>query len=421
MSTRHNPEELPLTGVRIMDMTHVWSGPMATRVLAGLGAEVIKIENLNKPDALRGTKDDIPLRYPDRTPGAESIDRNAWFNTQNVDKKSLVLDLKTPEGLNLAHDLAAISDVVIANYRPGVLDRMGLGFADLKTINPRIILVEMPGYTADSPQANAPAFGAQFDAQSGSATLTGSGDGPLLTGYAIGDPTAGLLAGSAALSALLRRDHVDDPGCHIVIAQSEAMMPLLGEYYLAESAGHPVQEPINGDRRFEPHGVYKNSTGEWIAITVRNDVEWHQLRRLLNSVDGTLSSIDGISERKRASAKIDAALGVYFAATDDASSVAASLQEMGVPAAPVQGAKELCEDPQLAHSEYFNEINHLSAGVHNYPSLPIDIDGVRTGSSSAAPRFKEDTYEVLSQTLGLKHEELMQLANKKSIGVLNKS
>lgn len=412
-----NADELPLAGIRIMDMTHVWSGPMATRVLAGLGAEVIKLESPHKPDALRGSETDIALRYPDLEPGEDSINRNAWYNTQNVDKKGAVLDLKTTEGMDIARNLVAASDVVIANYRPGVLDRMGLGFNELRAINSTIILVEMPGYTADSPQAAAPAFGAQFDAQSGAATLTGGEDGPILTGYAIGDPAAGLMAGNAVVTALLHRNRTGTPS-HIVLAQSEAMMPLLGEYYLAESLGTPIRERINADRRFVPHGLYRTADGGWLAIGVTSDSQWHALRDVLVDIDASLSNIETLSERKTAATQIDGAIGVYTRGITDTKAAAHALQRLGVPAAPMQGARAICTDPQLAHSEYFKKLELPSAGTHNYPGLPISIDGQRVGTRTPAPRFKEDTAAVMANVIGLSGRQISELGRRHVLGLL---
>lgn len=417
MTVRMATQDAPLAGIRIMDLTHVWSGPMATRVLAGLGAEVIKLESPHKPDSLRGNKTDIASRYPDLVPGEDSINRNAWYNTQNVDKKCAVVDLKSPEGIEIAHKLIALSDVVIANYRPGVLDRMGFGFEDLKAINPQIVLVEMPGYTADSPQAKAPAFGAQFDAQSGSATLTGGLDGPLLTGYALGDPASGLMAGNAVLTALLRRNRTGTPS-HIVLAQSEAMMPLLGEYYLAESVGTPVREDLNADRRFVPHGIYRTGDGGWLAIAVTDDDQWSALRSRLVQVDPELASIDNLAQRRAAADQITAAVTAFVASLSDAAQAARQLQSSGIPAAPLQGARAVCEDPQLAQSGFFHELEHPAAGTHKYPGLPIAIDGQRLGTTTPAPRFKEDTVAVMSDLIGLSRQHIDDLAERGVLGVL---
>ena len=420
MTSHLSPERLPLNGVRIFDLTHVWSGPMATRVLAGLGAEVIKLESPSKPDALRGNASDIRLRYPDLTPGDDSINRNAWFNTQNVDKKGVVLDLKHAEGIELARRLIRMSDVVIANYRPGVLERMGFGFDDLVKINPGIVLVEMPGYTADSPLASAPAFGAQFDAQSGSATLTGGPDRPLLTGFALGDPAAGMMAANAVVSALIRARRTLRPS-HVVLAQSEAMMPLLGEYYLAASVGTELEEDINEDRRSHPHGLYRTGDGGWVAIAVETDEQWATLRGLLIETCPSLGRITTGEQRRENSAAIGDALAGLASTFRSAAEAARALQGRGVVAAQLQRGRELCGDPQLAHSGYFTRLSHPSSGTHNYPGLPITIDGCRVGTRRPAPQFNQDTKSALTDLLGLSEARLRELADNGVIGPVDDS
>jgi crotonobetainyl-CoA:carnitine CoA-transferase CaiB-like acyl-CoA transferase len=403
------PRSMPLRQHRVLDLTHVWSGPMATRVLTALGAEVIKLENPAKPDMLRGPgATDLPLRYPDFDPGAVPQHRNAWFNTENTGKRAVALDIKKPAGLELARQLAAMSDVVIANYRPGVLDRMGLGYAELQKLREDIVLVEMPGYAPSSPLANAPAFGSQFDANSGAATLTGDLDGPLLTGFALGDPTAGLFAAAAAVTALSRRRRIG-AGAHVVLPQAEAMMPLLGEYFLAESLGDPIRETLNADRRYAPNGVYRTADG-WLALTVRTDAQWAALASLLDRHD------PGISDRYRGAEyrtihreAIDTVVSVWTSHILDTSSAVQELQTIGVPAAPVANAAAVATNPQLHHAGYFSELTQASTGTYRYPTLPIIIDGVRAAPIEPAPGIGADTIWCLRTLLDLDDNRLAEL------------
>lgn len=398
----------PLRGVTVVDLTHVWSGPMGTRVLAGLGADVIKLESPAKPDSLRGNAGDIRSRYPDLEPGPDSYNRNAWFNTQNVDKRDVVLDLKDERGLKIVYDLVREADLVIANYRPGVLDRMGLGYAKLREINPKIVLVEMPGYPPDSPLASAPAFGAQFDAQSGSANLTGSPSAPLLTGYAIGDPVGGLTAASASIAAIIRAKKTGE-GAHIMLAQSEAMMPLLGEYYLAESVGEPISEELNADRRAEPHGIYRTADNRWLAIGVRTDEQWQALHAQLGDLAGSLSASLNLPQRQQQRDTIAQAVTAYVGTLNDPQAAAGSLQELGIPAAPVAGARQLVEDEHLAQHGVLREMQHPATGAHRYQSLPTVIGGQRVGGRTPAPLYGQHTREVLTEVVGLNEQQVDEL------------
>lgn len=413
--------QLPLQGIRVLDLTHVWSGPMSTRVLAGLGAQVIKLENPRSPDALRGPgMADLPLRYPDLEPGPDPRNRNAWFNTQNAGKKDVVIDLKKPEGLAYALRLVAMCDLVIANYRPGVMERIGMGYDALRHIAANIVLIEMPGYVSGSPGANAPAFGAQFDAASGNATLTGGEEGPLMTGYALGDPTAGLFAAAAATSALVKTRRTGE-GSHIVLPQSEAMIPLLGEYYLAQSVGEPIQEGLNADRRCMPHGVYQTSGGAWLAIAVENDEQWQALARNLQAITPGLATKFATAEQRHANApEVTEAVRTWAATVTDPAMTARSLQSEGVPSAPLQHAEALSVDPQLAAASYFQSVTHPSCGTHRYPTLPIQIDGRRTVPSTAAPTFAAHTEWCLRELIGLDDDAIDDLAVHGVIGLPNK-
>lgn len=398
----------PLRGVKVVDLTHVWSGPMATRVLAGLGADVIKLESPKKPDTMRGNAGDIRSRYPDLEPGPDSYNRNAWFNTQNVDKRDVVLDLKDERGLKIVYELVRQADLVIANYRPGVLDRMGLGYQKLREVNPRIVLVEMPGYPPDSPLAAAPAFGAQFDAQSGSANLTGSPSAPLLTGYAIGDPVGGLTAASASIAAIIRAKKTGE-GSHVMLAQSEAMMPLLGEYYLAESVGEPITEELNADRRAEPHGIFRTADDGWLAIGVRTDEQWKVLHAELGSAAAGLDDSLTLEQRHAQNAAIADAVTAYVGTLSDPHSAAQSLQQQGVPAAPVAGARQLVEDKHLAEHGVLREMEHPAAGTHRYQALPTVIGGQRVGGRTPAPLYGQHTREVLTGLVGLDDPQVDEL------------
>jgi crotonobetainyl-CoA:carnitine CoA-transferase CaiB-like acyl-CoA transferase len=385
---------------------------MATRVLAGLGAEVLKLEGPTRPDPLRGSgRSDLRLRYPDLDYGIDPQNRNAWFNTQNTDKKSIVIDLKSAEGRALLERIVPLCDVVLANYRPGVLARLGLGYSDLRSMRPDIILIEMPGYPSGSSQVDAPAYGAQFDAASGSAWLTGDDVEPLLTGFALGDAVAGLLAASAAVSALARRSRTGQ-GNHLEVPQSTAMLPLMGEYFAAASVGREVREPLNGRYGSSPHGVYPTGEGHWLALAIETDEQWHIFaERYVASVDPAAGQRYAAREARLAHANdVDALVRQWASTVEDLHTVVKDLQASGLPAAPVSDAAAICADAQLAQSEFFRPLHHASAGTHRYPGLPIRIGGRRVAPRSAAPCFGAHTETLLRNLLGLSEVEVADLA-----------
>ncbi|PUA82627.1 CaiB/BaiF CoA transferase family protein [Nocardioides currus] len=387
---------LPLEGVRVFDLTHVWSGPMGTRVLAALGAEVIKIENRNRPDLLRGTGNDLRLRYPDQEYGGEHrLDRNAWFNTQNVGKLSVQLDLKDEDDRATALELVATCDVVVSNYRAGVLSRMGFGFDQLVEVNPTVVVVEMTAFPSTSPQARAAGFGAQFDAASGNTWLSGDETGPVLTGFAIGDPVGGLFAASAVVAGLERR-RVTGRGVHVEIPQSEAMMPLFGEQFVLESRGQESTERLNGDATGAPHGIHPAGDGRHVAIGVHTDEQYAALVAGLVRRDLLDDPAWATSEGRRGDLdRLEAAVAAALAEEPDAEALVARLQLAGVPAGFVTGPAELSRDEQLWAAGFFTELDHPAAGRHAYPGLPIRIDGAALVPARPAPLLGQHTDEVL--------------------------
>jgi crotonobetainyl-CoA:carnitine CoA-transferase CaiB-like acyl-CoA transferase len=401
----------PLAGVRVVDFSHWWAGPMATRVLAGLGADVVKIESPGRPDPMRFPTDiDVLERYPDLDPHPDPVNRNAFFNTQNVDKRSLVVDVKSEEGREVIQRVIAASDVFVANFRPGVLKRLGLGYDDVRAWAPKIIYVEMPGYGNSGPMAGVQAYGAQFDAASGSAWVMGGVDGPLLTGYAIADSIGGVSTATAVLTALTRRDHTGE-GCHIEAATRDSMMPVLGEYFLAESLGVALARSTNAADGWAPHGIFRGADGRWIAIGIDSDEAWFALAGELG-----VAGSDAATEFATASARlsrlrdVDAQVGTWVAACTDLWRLADRLQQRGVAAAVMQQAGDVLEDDQLAHAEYFHRLDHPSAGTHAYPALPVVVDGRRDSSRAPAPVFGEHTRDVLLELCGLTEHDVDRMA-----------
>ncbi len=233
----------------MLDLTTAWSGPMATRILATLGAEVLKVEGPGRIDDWRGpTTAGLMSRYPNRDPGDRPYDRCYQFNTQNHDKHGLAIDLKADNGRELAIELASRSDVVIANFSAGTLDRMGLGWEAMRRLNPRIIVVEMPAYGSDGPFGDYVALGPSMELMCGMACSIGYGDGqPVTTGPAYLDPLGGFNSAAAVITALHARERTGR-GQHLEIAQREAAMHWIGEEIVyAVATGE--DRPPHGNRR----------------------------------------------------------------------------------------------------------------------------------------------------------------------------
>ncbi len=248
-----------LHGVRMIDMTRVWAGPHATRMLADVGAEVIHVTSRKLVGPLTVTRETARILgvYPDDEPGERHWNRNSQTNDLMRNKYDITLELDTPDGLSLLRRLIAISDVVIENYSPRVMPKFGLDYPRLQELNPRIILCSMPGYGSQGPYRGFISYGTNVDPAAGLASLMGyPGEAPHMSGNAYPDPVAGLFAVGAILTALYHQRRTGQ-GQHIDLSQAEATTALLGEVSLGTRL-NDVVPPRMGNRhpRQAPHGCY---------------------------------------------------------------------------------------------------------------------------------------------------------------------
>ncbi len=403
----------PLLGVRVLDLTVAWAGPMAGRHLAMLGADVIKVEGPSRVDTWRGEVDS-PSRthlYPHGVPGDRPYDRSCWFNSQNHDKSTVVLDTKTPEGLALARRLGGEADIVLVNYTPGALDRMGLGYRDLVSTNPEVIVVEMPAFGTGGPQSSLKGLGPTMEAMAGLASLIGYPDsGPLGSGSAYLDPVGGLHGAAACLTALASKFKFG-PGQHVEVAQREAAMHWAGEVFLAADRGAPAPVAVGNDRpNLAPHGAYPTrGLDEWIAIEAADDDTFGALCRLLGAPNLASDHRYGsAASRWRSRRELDADLSAQTARFDR-HELASRLQAAGVRAAPVQHGGDLVADPHLNANGWFAPLDHGGVGRYSYPGLPYVIDGERLIHQRSSPTYGQHNHDIIVGTLGLSEAEYEDL------------
>ncbi|HLY80694.1 MAG TPA: CoA transferase, partial [Caulobacteraceae bacterium] len=308
-------DRLPLQGLRVLDFTQAWAGPMTARALAFLGAEVIKIENGARLDSWRGPAVGVnePASYPDRLGGERPYDRNALFNTQNHDKQSISLDLKSPAGQDIARRLAAKCDVVLANFSPHALAKLGLGYEALTRDNPKLVMVEMPAFGNDGPWSSHVGMGKTMEAAAGMASLIGYGDGePVLTGPAYLDPIGGLHGASAVLTALAERNRTG-LGQYVEVAQVEAAMHWIGEYILQTGRTGDVFR-ADGNRRpdLAPHDAFPCAgDDQWMVIACPDDDTWRKLVAATGIVDLADTKFAALAGRLEHAEALKAALSVW--------------------------------------------------------------------------------------------------------------
>jgi crotonobetainyl-CoA:carnitine CoA-transferase CaiB-like acyl-CoA transferase len=368
---------------------------MVTRILATLGAEVIKVEGPGRIDDWRGPiGGGHPARYPDGVPGDRPFDRCYQFNTQNHDKRSLVVDLKDSAGLEIVQRRAAEADVLIANFSVGTLDRMGLGAGVMRAKNGRLIVVEMPAYGAGGPVSDHVALGPSMELMSGMARIIGYGEGkPVTTGPAYLDPTGGFNGAAAVLTALHARQRTGH-GQYVEIAQREAAMHWIGEeIILAAATGKDRVPEGNRLETMAPHDAFRTrGEDEWVAIGVADDAEFAVLAEVIGVRDEKFTTLAG---RRAHEDELSAVIATWTGGRDK-HEVAAQLQAAGVHAAPVQCARDLNASPFLRHRGLTQQVTHPAAGTHEYQGVPLHISGWDLRIKRPAPMFGQHNKELLA-------------------------
>lgn len=385
----------PLTGVRVADFSMGWAGPLAARYLGDLGADVLKIESHSRPDWWRGWE---VVESVDPPP--TEVQRN--FMAVNRSKRGLDLDLARSAGRRAAQEIIRRSDVVIENQGPGVMDRLGLGPADQRRLNPAVISISMPPFGRTGPLAGLRAYGSTVEQASGMPFVNGHADwDPCHQHVAYGDPVAGLYAAAAALVALHGRPSLG--GAEIDLCQVECLFQLGAPAIIAEQAsGRPLER--TGSRRpdMAPCAVVRAAGGDeaWLAVAVDCDAAWRGLCQAIErpdlAADASLATLAG---RKAREDELEAALGAW-AASRSARAATQALQASGVPAAPVLGGHHLSSDAHLVATGYWAKQHRRYVGEHLTPSPPFRFDGARPPIGRPAPVLGEHTREVL-QELGI--------------------
>jgi crotonobetainyl-CoA:carnitine CoA-transferase CaiB-like acyl-CoA transferase len=393
---------LPLAGLRALEISWVLAGPLGARILANLGAEVIKVESEARMDSIRRA---VP------PPGGPDLATGGWFNGANTGKLSATINTSSQAGQDLLLRLAATCDIVINNLRPGVIERMGIPYDRLRRLNPRAIVVHMPGCGRSGPWAGLATFGNMISAAGGLNTVTGfPGTPPTGLGVAFADFVSPYLMASAVLAALHERERMGE-GQEIEVAQLPGMISLLAaEWMEFDRTGEEPARRANRDPNYCPHGVYPARGGdEWVAIAVAGDDEWRAFAAAIDRPDlagDPRFATHGL--RKAHEDEVDAAVREW-SRTADRWEAATMLQERGIAAAAVESlADQLDRDPSLA--AYFQVVRQPAA-----PDLDITVYGEPIRFSGAESRVArshglgEDNEYVFREVVGLSEEEFAGL------------
>ena len=387
------PVDGPLRGVRILDLTHVWAGPLATRILADLGAEVVKIE-APFGRGPRAVPTELNLAGWLGDSQHEPWNGNAVFVKLQRNKRSVGINLKGPAGRSTFLQLASAADVVIENFSARAMPALGLGYDALKAANPAIIHIAMPGFGTQGPYRDRVAFGPTVEVMSGLTHVLGYAPGePRNTGMALMDPIAAVNAAAAVVAALRERD-ASGRGAFVEMALHESGAAHCGPWLIEQQLGGAVGRIGNRHRRMAPHGVYPCAGDDaWVAIACRGDADWQALCNALgNAADAPL----GLAARAREQERIDAAIAVWTAQRDKAEAERLLL-DAGVPAGAVNATPDMVADAQVAARGFFVP---LEAGGTPMPGNPIKMSGISPRDWTPCPKLGADNAQVLQAWLG---------------------
>jgi crotonobetainyl-CoA:carnitine CoA-transferase CaiB-like acyl-CoA transferase len=376
---------MPLSGIRVLDFSWVIAGPTATRYLAAMGAEVIKVEAPGRGDPGRGSKVHTVLGQA---------------------KRSVVLDLKKPEAIAIARALAARSNVVVENFATGVMDRLGLGADDLQALNPDLLYLSASGLGRTGPEARAVAYGTLLQCYAGFAGLNRHPDVPPRVGLAWLDPMCGLMLAFIVAAGLWQRRRARGVA-RIDFSMIEAMLWTMAEPLLATQLAAPPQPRGNESPRHAPHSVYRCAgEDDWVSLVTTTDAEWRNLCAL---VPGLASMAElGFGERQKLQETIDQALATWLR-LKPATAAEAELLRAGIPAAALANSRDLLNSNHLKERGFWEPY-----GAGTLPGLPWQASFGRT--SGPAPQLGADTDTVLTEVLDLSADEIAALHRSGALG-----
>ncbi|MDJ0847762.1 MAG: CoA transferase [Myxococcota bacterium] len=399
---------LPLEGVRIVDLSAFWAGPVLVEALAALGADVVKVESIQRPDGMRfagAVRNEILWEWAH------------VFHGANTGKRAITLDLNSEDGRALLRRLVESADALVENFSARVMDHFGLSWETLHEWNPRLVMLRMPAWGLEGPWRDRTGFAANVEQASGLAWITGYTDMPLIVRGAC-DPVGGMHAAFGLLMALEERRRAGK-GQLVECPLVEPALNMAAEQVIEWTAyGELLERQENRGPVAAPQGVYRClGSDAWVAIAVASDDQWAGLRRAFADPDWTREpTLAHEAGRRAAHDALDAALSAWCASRKPEEIVDALLAA-GVPAAHVVNGQELMPHPQLEARRFFQTLEHPVTGATRYPGIPMRFSGFDPRERrTPAPTLGQHNEEVLGGELGLSEEELERLRSAKVIG-----
>ena len=395
----------------MLDFTWVWAGPYCNLQLAHLGADVMRVETAKRPC--------INRIIPPFADGKAGINRAGSFNQWNQGKRSLQLDLANPRAVELCHQLVAHCDVVVENFAPGVITRMGLGYESLRKFKPDLVMLSVSGYGQYGPYRDYVSLGQQTAARAGMFWITGyPNDAPRQIGISYADPVAGVFGAFGIIAALLNRNRTGQ-GQYIDLSMWETLEMMLAESMIEyEMTGKQPERLGNHDNWIAPHEAYKalGDADKWVTIAVPNQEQWQRLCKALGQPALAEDARFRTAElRKRNEAALDGIISEWTR-TRDRWEITETLQRAGVAAFPNLNNQDVATDSHLLARGFLVELEHPETGPRRHAGIPWTMSGTPCHVRAAAPQLGADTDSILSTLLGLSKEQIDQL---RTDGVIN--
>jgi len=390
-----------LSDIKVLDLTRVLAGPYATMVLADLGAEIIKIEQPEKGDDSRAY-------------GPYKNGESAYFMSLNRNKESITLNLKTLEGKEILKELVKKVDVLVENFRPGTMEKLGLGYEVLKEINPRLIYASSTGYGQTGPYSQRPAYDAVVQAMGGIMSITGQADGvPTRVGTSIGDIAAGLFCAIGILAALQERAR-SGLGQMVDVAMLDCQVAILENAISRYEFTGEIPRPIgNRHPSIVPFETF-TTLSDPIMVAAGNDRLWATLCELMELDIACDPRFATNPQRNEHYAELRPILAEKFM-TKTAEEWQPMFDKAGIPSGPINTVDKVVKNEQVVAREMILEVEHPVAGTTRVPGIPIKLSRTPGEIRMAAPVLGADTEKLLNQYLGLTSDQVAELREKQVI------
>ena len=402
-----NHQARPLEGIRIIDLSMGWAGPLATRNLADMGAQVIKVESCERFDWWRSweaTQAWIADNGAEKSPQYLYVNRN---------KQDITLDLENPRGRELLLQLVVTADALVENYSGGVLPKLKLDYSYLIEANPGLVMVSMPAFGSTGPWSQFRAYGSTVEHSSGLPHLVGDPEqAPTMQHVAFGDAVGGLNGTAAILTALWHKQRSGE-GQFVDLSQVECLFPLAAPGILHQSVyGQSPRRSGNKHPDHAPHGVYPcEGDDAWVVIQVTDEIQWQRLQDLIPA----LAPFGDVDERLDKREALDECVRAWTQQRP-AAAVMQLLQGVGVTAAKLNNAQAILDEPHLQDRGYLQWLEREYVGVQPHPSPPFRVTADPIPITSPAPTLGQHNHDILGELLGLGAAELEELEQQGVIG-----